>query len=170
MQAYTYHEQTGEYLSTIDCQPSPREPGVFLVPALATTEPPQKAGDHEIAVWNGKAWDIQPDFRGVVYWHKRRPAERFQVERIGVYPDAEWTDQDPAQVDLRYVRWDDRVRRWTYDGEAETAAEQTAANGEARAYLMSTDWLVVRYLETGKPTPQEITDRRAAARAAAVKE
>lgn len=40
--------------------------------------------------------------------------------------------------------------------------EQLAA--EARAYLASTDWYVVRRSETGEPIPQDVMDKRAAAR------
>lgn len=46
-----------------------------------------------------------------------------------------------------------------------TSSEQKAS--EARAYLASTDWYVVRRSETGEPIPQEVMDKRAAARAAA---
>ena len=43
--------------------------------------------------------------------------------------------------------------------------EQLAA--EARAYLASTDWYVVRRSETGEPIPQDVMTNRAAARIAA---
>ena len=43
-------------------------------------------------------------------------------------------------------------------------AEQEAINTAARAYLESTDWYLVRELETGVPTPQEIRDARQQAR------
>lgn len=43
-------------------------------------------------------------------------------------------------------------------------AEQEAVNTAARAYLASTDWYLVRELETGVPTPQEIKDARQQAR------
>ena len=43
-------------------------------------------------------------------------------------------------------------------------AEQDATNKEARAYLDSTDWYLVREMETGIPTPQQIKDARQEAR------
>lgn len=43
--------------------------------------------------------------------------------------------------------------------------EQIAA--EARAYLASTDWYVVRRSETGEPIPQDVMQKRAAARVTA---
>lgn len=38
------------------------------------------------------------------------------------------------------------------------------ADQQARVYLASTDWYVMRLQETGKPIPQEILDARQAAR------
>jgi len=42
--------------------------------------------------------------------------------------------------------------------------EQEKININALHYLSSTDWYVIRELETGVPIPQEIKDLRAAAR------
>ena len=41
---------------------------------------------------------------------------------------------------------------------------QEQINNEARVYLASTDWYVVRFAETGTPIPQDILDARQAAR------
>ena len=49
----------------------------------------------------------------------------------------------------------------------QTAAEQQerqVAIQQAKAYLDSTDWYVVRFSETGVPIPEEVTGKRAAAR------
>ncbi len=43
-------------------------------------------------------------------------------------------------------------------------AEQDTINSEAKAYLASTDWYLVREMETGVPTPQEVKDARHEAR------
>ncbi len=48
--------------------------------------------------------------------------------------------------------------------EEATQAEQGAIDTEARAYLASTDWYLVREMETGVPTPQEVKDARQDAR------
>lgn len=42
--------------------------------------------------------------------------------------------------------------------------EQEKANAEALAYLASTDWLIVRQMDTGTPCPEEIRLARQAAR------
>lgn len=38
---------------------------------------------------------------------------------------------------------------------------------EAKEYLASTDWYIVRMLETGTPVPAEVTEKRALSRVAA---
>ncbi len=48
------------------------------------------------------------------------------------------------------------------------ATAQAATNRQARAYLASTDWYVVRFAESGVAVPSEITTARAAARASIV--
>lgn len=41
---------------------------------------------------------------------------------------------------------------------------QSQINAEARSYLASTDWYVIRKLETGEDIPEEILEERVAAR------
>ena len=51
-----------------------------------------------------------------------------------------------------------------------TAEElQAQANAEARAYLASTDWYIVRKAETGTEIPADILEKRQTARDAVVK-
>jgi hypothetical protein len=45
---------------------------------------------------------------------------------------------------------------------------QRKINRENRDFLRSTDWYVIRYIETGIPVPSQITTERAAARAAII--
>jgi hypothetical protein len=48
--------------------------------------------------------------------------------------------------------------------------EQEKINMEAKNYLSSTDWYIIREMDTGEPCPQEIKDLRAAARSRIVQE
>ncbi|MDP4146593.1 MAG: hypothetical protein Q8936_19310 [Bacillota bacterium] len=58
MKIYNY-DTNGIYIGCDDADESPLEPGVFLIPANATTvEPPELDSEH-LAVWNGAAWGIQ---------------------------------------------------------------------------------------------------------------
>lgn len=55
---------------------------------------------------------------------------------------------------------------YTYEVVDATAEiDQQRINAEARAYLASTDWVIIKSLETGIQVPMEITLARAAARA-----
>ena len=44
------------------------------------------------------------------------------------------------------------------------AAERALAAAEARRYLAETDWMVIRAAETGVPVPEDVAERRVAAR------
>lgn len=64
---------------------------------------------------------------------------------------------------------DDAGRPVLADTPAPTAAELLAAkNSEARAYLASTDWYIVRHQETGEPAPADVLVKRSEARASIV--
>lgn len=47
---------------------------------------------------------------------------------------------------------------------SEAVNEQDAINSQAKAYLASTDWMVIRFIETGVPVPTDVTASRKAAR------
>jgi hypothetical protein len=57
MLAYAY-DSNGYYLGTIERQPSPLEPGVFLMPAMATQIAPPAATATTEPKWNGASWDL----------------------------------------------------------------------------------------------------------------
>ena len=68
MNLYNYDKNTKEYLSITLASADPMETkikGEFvpLVPACATVIEPPKTGENEVAIFNGKAWEIKKDFR-----------------------------------------------------------------------------------------------------------
>ena len=68
MNLYNYDKNTKEYLSTTLASTDPMETkirGEFvpLIPACATLIEPPKTGENEVAIFNGKAWEIKKDFR-----------------------------------------------------------------------------------------------------------
>ncbi len=68
MNLYNYDKNTKEYLSTTLASADPMETkikGEFvpLVPAYATLLEPPTTGENEVAIFNGKVWEIKKDFR-----------------------------------------------------------------------------------------------------------
>jgi hypothetical protein len=57
---YNYHPETGVFVGTSLADPSPLEPGVFLIPAYATEVPPPAFGDGQEAVFNvgAQEWHV----------------------------------------------------------------------------------------------------------------
>ena len=45
---------------------------------------------------------------------------------------------------------------------------QEQTNSEARSYLLSTDWYIVRHQETSQPVPEEVLEARSQARSRVV--
>jgi hypothetical protein len=70
---------------------------------------------------------------------------------------------EPEVIDLQEVNVPAEYELEIVDISDQLAQEQI--NNAARAYLASTDWYVVRFIETGIAVPSEVTAQRAAARA-----
>ena len=54
---YNYNPDTKEFTGASRANESPREPGVFLLPANATFKPAPGAGPGQVVLWNGTDWD-----------------------------------------------------------------------------------------------------------------
>lgn len=98
---YNYNPLTGEYIGTNEAKESPREPGIFLIPANAVTVVPPTIGTNEVACWNGREWEKKADYRGLIYWDKATQ-ERHEITGIGISPDVNWTDVEPTDPDAEW--------------------------------------------------------------------
>ena len=107
---YNYLPQTGEFVSDSEADASPLEPGVFLIPAFATTTKPPIKADHEIPVFSDGQWHLQADWRNVALYNTTDGSTVY-ISEIGKTPaDLQATDQPrptPAHV------WKDGV--WVLD-------------------------------------------------------
>lgn len=65
---YNYHPGTGEFTGTTLADESPREPGVFLLPAHATRVAPPIPSDGHVMVFAGGQWGEVLDCRGQTWW------------------------------------------------------------------------------------------------------
>ena len=50
----------GIFVGVVKRQPSPLEPGVFLVPAGAVLVEPPQIPEGQMAQWDGQAWSLKP--------------------------------------------------------------------------------------------------------------
>lgn len=64
LKVYSYSPITGEYVSEDEAQPSPLEPGVFLIPAHATEIAPPQKKDKHFRKFDGNEWtyELIPEF------------------------------------------------------------------------------------------------------------
>lgn len=60
MKIYHYNNETGVFLGEGVADPSPLEPGVWLIPAQAVTQQPPTHGEGQQAVWTGENWAVKP--------------------------------------------------------------------------------------------------------------
>jgi hypothetical protein len=93
MDVYNYHPVTGESLSISAADESPLEPGVFLIPANATTVAPPAPQQGQARVFTGSAWAFTPDHRGETWW--RAHDEPIVIEDLGT-PAGDLTLEQPA--------------------------------------------------------------------------
>jgi hypothetical protein len=59
MNIYHYHPDNGIYLGQGAADESPLEPGVWLIPASATTIEPPLPEDGFVITWAGDGWELQ---------------------------------------------------------------------------------------------------------------
>ena len=59
MKLYNYDPNSGAYIGETTADESPLEPGVYLVPAAATTTPPPTAGSGEYARFTDDGWQVE---------------------------------------------------------------------------------------------------------------
>jgi hypothetical protein len=60
MNIYHYHPESGALLGEGTADPSPLEPGKWLIPAHATTATPPTAQDGKQTLWVNGTWQVQP--------------------------------------------------------------------------------------------------------------
>jgi len=156
---YSYSRETREYIGEYKCQKDPLNEGAFLIPADATETPPPETTELQKAVFENGAWIKKTDYRGhkVVFLDSQQICE---IREIGELPDGAALISESDEQEL----YAGKRARLDEDGNLEfftppPTTEERIATMEHE--LADTDWYVVRWAETGKETPPEITARRA---------
>lgn len=106
MTVYHYDGVSREFLGTGTADVSPLEPGVYLIPANATTNQPPEPQEGYACVWDGKAWAQEEDHRGEQGYVNGIPRI---ITELGPLPDR-WSDEytvTDAERELRERAWRD---------------------------------------------------------------
>lgn len=70
---YHYRPDTGELTGMGFADPSPLEPGEWLIPANSTQTVPPDVPARHAAIFSDGAWNITEDFRGETWWKDGEP-------------------------------------------------------------------------------------------------
>lgn len=94
-QVYGYDRTTKEYTGPQTAPDSPREPGVYLIPANSTDIEPPAAGEHQAACFVDGTWELKADYRDEKYYSTVDQSEH-EIKELGVEPDTAWTQVKPT--------------------------------------------------------------------------
>ncbi|PRP72655.1 hypothetical protein BUE93_01085 [Chromobacterium amazonense] len=125
---HAYHPQTGEYLGPTMADPSPLQPGVWLLPAYSTEQQPPVTAERQAAIFSNGSWSILPDWRAVKLW-STDTAQPVQA-RLGDTPDSlRATLLEPCE----FPAWDGKG--WAINKSAQAAALAQKTNAELKQRL-----------------------------------
>ena len=137
---YLYDENTGELTGEYSSQKSPLEDDTYITPIHSTDKTPLTLKDGFAICYINGEWVYVEDIRG--YWYTPS-GEMIEISKLDEQVGVTWSRKTPPPTPEQI---------------------QAQANAEARAYLASTDWYVIRLTETGVAIPTEILAARQQAR------
>lgn len=111
MRIYNYHPATREYLGQAQADESPLEPGVYLIPAFATTIEPPACPLGFIAKFDGEEWAL------VEY------VPPVEVDEPEVAPEEPWLDDCEIRLRLLDRGWLNEVEALVADPETPRAVQ-----------------------------------------------
>lgn len=95
MNIYHYNPLTGEKIGSSIARLDPVEKKP-MIPAHATTDAPPSTGSKQVAVREGNAWTVKPDYRGTTYWLP--DGSRGEITAIGIEPPAGAVFSEPEKI------------------------------------------------------------------------
>ena len=105
MKIYNYHPDYKYFYCESEADPSPLEPGVFLIPAHATDIKPPTCELNQIQIFNETSWDIIDDKRGTYYSIQTQQV----IENYNplISPENATTQQPPEVTEGYKLTWND---------------------------------------------------------------
>jgi hypothetical protein len=105
MKIYNYHPDYKYFYCESEADPSPLEPGVFLIPAHATDIKPPTCELYQIQIFNETSWDIIEDKRGTYYSIQTQQV----IENYNplISPENATTQQPPEVTEGYKLTWND---------------------------------------------------------------
>lgn len=104
MKLYRFNPDSGAYLGWVDAD----DPDAYAgLPGYTESAPPA-APEGSGQAWDGQAWAVAPDNRGM--WHDPATRERLHIGEFGAIPPAGWVRGEPPPYvptleDLKAAKW-----------------------------------------------------------------
>lgn len=132
MKAYQT-DTNGFFIGEVTCQPSPLEPGQFLIPAGAFTDEPPQFVENQIPKRIDGSWEIIPNYSGKVYYNKITKVPK--IFEIGEEFDNNYTDLEPKD---KFVKFEND--NWVVDDEAIELDNKNKRIAELKKLLSDSDF------------------------------
>lgn len=93
---FHYNSVTKEFVGSSSAFESPLEPGVFLIPANATSiEPPADIPANKVVIFNDNKWEFVDDHRGEIWWIDH--STPFKIQELGNPLDLNYSKTQPEK-------------------------------------------------------------------------
>ena len=100
MNIFHYNSTTGAYIGEGVANPSPLEPGAWLIPAYATTEQPPIPGDGQYAAYIDGTWVLLAQWyctvQGTIWEGESYEIGSLMISPVGVQPPNSTNQPVPA--------------------------------------------------------------------------
>ena len=97
---YNYNKEYKYYINSGEADPSPLEPGVFLIPANATDIQPPDCSESEIQIFENDSWTVTTNHMGTYYSIETQ--QEFYNPDPSVLPEGFVKEAPPIEVDEGY--------------------------------------------------------------------